>query len=120
MKKQRREDRPSVVASVKIKLVDGGPLMDAAAIDISRGGMGVYIKRPLEEGSKVVATLLFFDGKGYKTTEGMPGTVRWILEFGGQQATGMTRMAGIQFDSLINERQQPVLHACLEYAKRHA
>ena len=114
MGEQRSAKRPYILAKVKIRPVRGGTSMEAVALNLSRKGIGVYIKRPLKQGRKVVVKLIFCDENGLKTTEDTPGTVRWVLKFGGQYA------AGIQFDSLIYKKHQPVLYACLEYAKRHA
>lgn len=113
MKQRRKLKRPYILAKVKIKPVKGGPSMEAMAINMSRGGIGVYIKRPLKKEQQVVVKLIFFDGKGFKTTEDTPAKVRWILEFGGQYA------AGIRFDNLVYKKNQPALYSCLEYAKRH-
>ncbi|MFQ5328503.1 MAG: PilZ domain-containing protein [Thermodesulfobacteriota bacterium] len=113
MKKRRKAERPYLLAKVKIKQVDGSPSAEAVAINLSKGGIGVYLKRSIKEGAKVVVKLTFFDGKGFKSTEDTPGTVRWVLEMGGQYA------AGIKFDSLIYKKRQPALYACLEYAKKH-
>ena len=116
MREQRSAKRPYVLAKVKIKLKGGVPSMEAVAINLTRQGIGIYIRqsRALKKGRKVTVKLIFFDGKGFKTTEDMPGTIQWVLELGGQCA------AGIQFDSSIYKKHQPVLYACLEYAQRHA
>jgi hypothetical protein len=114
MKQRRNTKRPYILAKVKIKQVGGVPSMEAVAINLSRKGIGVYTRRPLKQGRKVIIKLTFFDGKGFKTTEDAPGTVKWVLEMSGQYA------AGIQFDTLILKKRQPALYACLEYAKRHA
>ena len=114
MGEQRRAKRPYVLAKVMIKPVKGGASMEAVAINLSRKGIGVYIKRSLKQGRKVLVQLTFFDEKGAKTTEATRGTIRLILELGGQYA------AGIDFDHLIRKKDQPILYSCFEQVKRHA
>ncbi len=114
MREQRSAKRPYVLAKVMIKPVKGGTVEEAVAINLSRKGIGVQIKRSLKKGRKVLVQLTFFDEKGAQTTEGTRGTVRWVLELGGQYA------AGIQFDHLIRKKDQPILYSCFEQAQRHA
>ena len=114
MKQRRKTKRPYILAKVKIKQVGGVPSMEAVAINLSRKGIGVYIKRSLKQGRKVLVQLTFFDEKGVKITEATRGTIRLILELGGQYA------AGIDFDHLIRKTDQPILYSCFEQVKRPA
>ena len=115
MTEKRQNTRPYILAKVKIKPKGGSPSVEAVAINLTRKGIGIYIrhKQLLKEGKKVTLKLTFFDGKGFKTTEDMPGTVRWVLEFGGQCA------AGIQFDGPVYKKDRPALYTCVEYAKKN-
>jgi len=113
VREERGAGRPYVIARVKIKPLGRTPSIDAVAINMSRRGIGVYVTEPIKKGAEVSLNLTFYDGKGFRSTENMRGTVRWVLEFGGQYA------AGIEFVAPVLKQDRPIFYDCLEQAKRN-
>ncbi|MEE8184994.1 MAG: PilZ domain-containing protein [Thermodesulfobacteriota bacterium] len=110
---KRKTKRPYVLATIRIKPIRGGLEIDALTINISKNGVGLYSKKQMKKGRRVVVKVTFFDGKGMKTSEDMKGTVSWSQKLGKQFAVG------IKFDESINRKNYPVLHTCLVYAQKN-
>jgi hypothetical protein len=92
MTERRKYKRPSLIGLVEIRKEMGNPPLEAYAINISYGGLAVYIKNPLT--GKVYVTLYFGDGTGKKLDETIIAKVVW------QEKTGSWYALGLRFEEL--------------------
>jgi hypothetical protein len=111
MKERRRLKRRYLLAEVRVKHLKEAVGISAQALNINRGGIGVYIKRH-NKGTVVTVSITFLDRGMKRTTEEIKGTVRWC------QRIGKNYAAGIRFDEVINKRSFPILTRCLEFSKK--
>ena len=92
MTERRKYKRASLIGLVEIRKEVGDPPLEAYAINISYGGVAIYIKNSLT--GKVYITLYFGDGTGKKLDETVVGKIVW------QEKTGSWYALGLQFEDL--------------------
>jgi hypothetical protein len=110
---ERRKHLRVTIKSVADAAIDGQPEHFESFIGgISRGGLELYAKRPIEKGMRLQLLLDFLDKDGKPQREMVRGQVRWALLFDDN------RLAGIQFDQVITEQNHPLLFAYLQHAER--
>ena len=110
MLNRRKDFRPTMVAQVEVALPAKGEHWEGVAINLSRGGMGLYTEKAPEMNTEVVLTLLFHDESGPRA-ERVAGRVRWIKPIGNLFAIG------VQFASL-SPAEHPLTLAYLDSAVR--
>ncbi|MEE9614495.1 MAG: PilZ domain-containing protein [Thermodesulfobacteriota bacterium] len=111
MSERRRIGRRYLIAEVKVNPLDGREPMGAEAVDINRGGMGVYLLNEVREGEKVLVEVIFATEDDTRVTEEINGIIRWVHPVGGNYA------AGIKFDEAVTKKYYPALSACLGRGK---
>lgn len=95
------------MAAVRVK-PEKGRGINAYAINLSEGGIGVYLHKPLTKGEKFCVSIEYENGRGSITTEPMCGIVSWSCKVGSNYA------AGIEFENEIDDSTYPVLQKCIE------
>jgi hypothetical protein len=112
MKERRRLKRRYLLAEVRVKHLKEAVGISAQALNINRGGIGVYLIKRYNKGAAVTVSITFLDRGMKRTTEEIKSTVRWC------QRIGKNYAAGIRFDEVINKRSFPILTRCLEFSKK--
>lgn len=107
MENRRQSERHYLVAAVRIK-PDKGRGINASAINLSSGGIGVYLHKPLKKGEKFCVTIDYNNKDEKFTTEPMCGFVTWSCKVGTNFA------AGIEFNNPVKDSDLPLLQKCLE------
>jgi Tfp pilus assembly protein PilZ len=108
MENRRKHSRPTLLGKVALSLPQEEGTMDGYTINISRGGIGIYLSRPLEMNTEA-DLILHFQLEDQEKAEQIGGTVRWIKPIGDLFATGF------QFRDLRQEKH-PLIFAYLEVA----
>ncbi|HAG49741.1 MAG TPA: hypothetical protein DHU69_08380 [Deltaproteobacteria bacterium] len=112
MANHRRFKRQYIIAEAKIRTLKKDNLwINAMLINISKGGIGLYLKKSLKTGEKVAVKIAFLRNDKIRIVEEMPGIIKWARQIGNNYA------AGIMFDEAINKKTTPRLWNCLEYAR---
>jgi len=101
MIERRKYKRASMIGLVEVRKDPNDPPQEAYAINISYGGLALYIKQPLM--GKVTAKLYFGDGTGKKIGETVVGQVVW------QEKTGSWYAIGLQFEDLNPQDHSMIL-----------
>ena len=57
--------------------------------NISKGGTGIYIHKPIKVGTGVTITFTQHDLSGERVIENQPGTVAWCSRYGSVYAAGI-------------------------------
>jgi len=108
---ERRHSRKYLIAEVKLRTLDNGKLMDAMAINISAGGIGIYTLEALKPRQKVAVKMTVLVKQTVIVSEEIPGTIRWVRSFEKNHA------AGIEFSRKIDKKNYPILSKCLEQSR---
>jgi hypothetical protein len=112
MEERRKYPRiPTMYDVVELYFPELSVRIDANAIDLSYGGLGLYALERLPVGRPVTVRLSFWDVRGILHTETVDSVVRWCRPKGHGYA------AGIRFDSLLPEKH-PRIIALLEQTDR--
>lgn len=111
MEEKRRLRRRYLLARVNVRAQTGSDWTEAVLMNINRGGIGLYAVAPVRKKSKVVVRITYLDNGKEKTSEEIPGVVRWSQKIGNHYS------AGIMFEAKINKKNYPILSKCLEYAR---
>jgi hypothetical protein len=98
---QRKKRRISMVATAVVRQNPSGPPMEAYIINISYGGLGLYVKDPLE--GRVQTTINLRVGTDKRVTETVWGHVTW------KKPVGMSYAVGISFEGLNPEDHRALL-----------
>ena len=109
MGNRRRHRRVTFLKEMEISCHDK-KTVKALAVNISRSGLVVYCKQPLEPGKEISLNLPFVDEYNVDRTEAIIGDICWIKPLEDFYATG------IQF-RLLNEHDHFMLLAYLNYAE---
>lgn len=107
MENRRETGRHYLVAGVRLKPTKGRGI-NAYAINLSEGGIGVYLHKRLSKGEKYCVSIDYEKGSDNITTEPMCGVVSWSCKVGSSFA------AGIEFENHIDKIIYPELQKCLE------
>lgn len=89
---RRKYKRASLIGLVEVRRNPTDPPVEAHAINISYGGLAIYIEKSLT--GRVEMRLFYGDGTGKWIDETVSGQVMW------QQKVGTWYATGIQFDEL--------------------
>jgi len=94
MENRREHKRFQILAEVLIRPLRGKAWTSAVLYNISDGGMGIYIHRPIRKNQRLLVKIIYF--KDNRTApygvENITGTVRWTHKI------GRYRAAGVMFD----------------------
>ena len=77
MSEKRKNKRIAVKGLAQINLPDGRSYATYVA-NLSRGGMGIFSKEPLEEGAQLMIKLFYEDRAGKMKTQEVEGQVKWM------------------------------------------
>ena len=109
MANKRKSARVAITALAEATLPDGRNLSTYVA-NISRDGMGIYFKGPLDSGTEISITLTYHDETGRKKTQRVDGQVKWA--YNGFHAVG------VAFKGL-NEKEHGDLLNYIEMVERY-
>ena len=107
---QRKKKRVSMIAAAVIRPSPSGPPIEAYIINISYGGLGLYVKEPLE--GRVQTAISLRVGTGKRVTETVWGHVTW------KKPVGSSYAVGISFEGL-NPQDHKTLLSYLESWQAH-
>jgi c-di-GMP-binding flagellar brake protein YcgR len=107
---QRKKKRISMIAAAAVRPSPSGPPIEAYIINISYGGLGLYVKEPLE--GRVQTAISLRVGTGKRVTETVWGNVTW------KNPVGSSYAVGISFEGL-NPKDHRVLLSYLESWQVH-
>ncbi len=113
MKERRRHKRGYFIAEVRVRSREGGTWISGATVNISEGGIGMYLKRGVEKGKEVIVKMTVLVGNKLMVTEEIPAKVRWV------QPVGRHYAVGIRFTRKISKKEFPVTYRCIEIVKGH-
>lgn len=99
--------QPLIHHQVELQSSEDPIRMEATAIDISEGGLGLHVLKRLSVGQEVVVRIGLIDSELVIHYESVAGNVRWC------RARGFGFAAGIEFEGLDPD-QHPRLIAFLE------
>lgn len=102
---QRQKDRISMFAAAVVRNSPSSPPVEAYIVNISYGGLGMYVKKPLQ--GRVQTALNLSIGKSKRVTETIWGQVTWV------KPVGTSYAVGISFEGL-NPKDHGVLLSFLE------
>jgi PilZ domain len=102
---QRKKRRISVVATAVVRQGPSGPPVEAYLVNISYGGVGLYVKDPLQ--GRVHATINLRVGAKKRIPVTVSGRVTWT------KSVGMMYAVGISFEGL-NPKDHGALLSFLE------
>lgn len=91
---RRHQERLYMRGLVELELAGEAGTLQAHAQNISYGGIGLYLRKPLEVGRKVWVRIRYLKARGQEDDEGIRGQVRWCRPQGNWFA------AGIAFDRM--------------------
>lgn len=87
MADKRESTRVAITALAEVNLPDGSSLTTYVA-NMSRQGIGLYLQKPLEEGTAISIKLNYRDTTGKIRTKQVRGRVKWA--YNGFFATGIS------------------------------
>jgi len=102
---QRKKKRVNMIAAAVVRPSPSGPPIEAYIINISHGGLGMYVKEPLD--GRVQTTINLRVGTNKRVTETVWGHVTW------KKPVGLSYAIGISFEGL-NPKDHGVLLSFLE------
>lgn len=111
MTEKRGFKRRYIIAEAKIKSLKSSSWINTMLINISRGGMAVYLRKPLKAGEKVTVKIAFIKDNELWISREINGTIRWAQQIRNNYA------AGVMFDEIVNKKNFPDIWNCLEYAR---
>ena len=93
MKSRRKVRRLTIVGIGFIKLNNEKKSQEVYLANLSKGGVGIYIHKPIKVGTVLSMTFTYRDIEGERRFEDQPGTIAWCSRCGSVYA------AGIKFES---------------------
>lgn len=93
---QRKTPRYSVEVAAEVE-VDGEVLV-ASTLNLSRGGVGLVLDRPIDEGTRV-GVMLFLTQDGIEDPDEEPFEAPGLVAWGAEQEPGRF-VAGVRFESV--------------------
>lgn len=93
MKSKRKIRRLTIVGIGSLRLKGEKKNQEVYLVNISKGGMGIYLHKPLKVGTEVSITFTHRDIEGERRFEDQPATIVWCSRFSSVYA------AGIKFSS---------------------
>jgi c-di-GMP-binding flagellar brake protein YcgR len=106
----RKYARVSMIASAEVKREGDDSLLYGLTVNISMGGVGIYVKEPLS--GRIQAKIYFSYSTGEDVGITVDGTVAWQKRVEGWYSVG------IQFDGL-NPHDHAVIYKFLEQKEMH-
>lgn len=103
MTENRRYERVPYFGRVDLTPAAGGPTIEAAAVDISLGGVGLISPRLLRKGDMVRASFPLLDAKGQRVVEVVAARVAFV------QADFEGNRLGLEFLEPIGRASCPAL-----------
>ena len=100
----RKYKRHPFLATVKLINLETKEATEAYTINISYGGLAVYVQKPIPEKGRVQVWIPFTDSTGKPLEEAVEGTVRWIRQY--KDFYGI----GIEFVEVNRKNHQIVLN----------
>jgi Tfp pilus assembly protein PilZ len=94
MEDRRQYRQPLIHHQVQLQFPETAIRMEATAIDISYGGIGLHATKRLPVGQEVVVRIGLIDSEKVIHYESVAGNVRWC------RARGFGYAAGIEFEGL--------------------
>ena len=95
MRSRRRWRRLSIMALGQIQVKGERKTQEAYVANLSRGGAGIYLHRPIRVGTPLLLSYTFTDRSGQVQQHTRHGKVVWCRRFGAVYAMG------IQFDTPV-------------------
>ena len=105
----RKYKRASMMNSAELMLPGDQRFIEVFVVNVSYGGVGMYIPRKVKEGTAVTLKILFSEGRSERVSEAVAGTVRWCSPMGSWFGLG------IEF-KYLNPREHSMLLKFLEQA----
>ena len=99
----RRYERVSFSVELTVFDLTGGPPCKGRSINLSRGGMGLFVERFFPVGRQVSIHVFLNDARGKRVTVPLPATVRWA------QAETAGAILGTEFDAPLTPGVEPLL-----------
>jgi hypothetical protein len=78
----RKYKRASMMNSAELMLPGDQSATEVLVVNVSHGGLGMYIPKPLAEGTETILRILYSEGKSERVAESVSGTVRWCRPMG--------------------------------------
>src|SRR3990170_3059657 len=111
MEERRKLTRRHILGGVRIRPGTTGRWTEAVLTNISRGGVGLFVKGPINKDDTVTVKITYLKGGEITEVEEVRATVRWVQGIGGYNA------AGVMFAEEIGRENFPNLSACLDYVE---
>lgn len=89
MKSKRKIRRLTIVGIGSLKVTGEKKNQEVYLVNISTGGMGIYLHKPLKVGTDVFITFTHRDIEGERRFEDQPATVVWCSRCGSVYAAGI-------------------------------
>lgn len=105
---KRRFERVAIRSLSRVFPEGSGDGLEAFVEDIGRGGLGLYVMRPLAVDRSVTVKLEFTDPRGLNRVESISGRVVWANPSENQYRVG------IQFSEAVSPMRNAGLFAYLE------
>src|SRR5678815_5007171 len=110
----RREMRQPITLKIKFKSSSLDQFIERYSVDVSRGGIFIRTKEPLQVGTTLKFEFQLQDSQALISGE---GTVVWIREHDPNR-TGVAPGMGVKFDKLQPQSQQVLERILTEKSKR--
>ncbi len=107
----RKHQRYPFLTTVKLIHQESKHSTVGYTINISYGGMAMYVQKPVAEESQVEVWVPFIDSTGKPHGESVKGTVRWVRQFNDHYGVGL------EFEEL-NRRDHPIILNFIQEAER--
>lgn len=95
VKSKRRFRRLSIMGIGFLKVAGERKSQEVYIANISKGGTGIYIHKPLKVGIEVSITFTHRDIEGERRYEDQPGTIAWCSRCGSVYAAGIKFISSI-------------------------
>jgi len=95
MKSRRKNRRLTIMGIGSLKVEGDRKTQEVYIANISKGGVGIYLHKPLKVGKDVHITFTQRDIEGENSFEEQPATIAWCSRCGSVYAAGL-RFAGIR------------------------
>ena len=95
MKSRRKNRRLTIMGMGSLKVEGDRKAQEVYIANISKGGVGIYIHKPLKVGKDVHISFTQRDIEGESSVEEQPATIAWCSRCGSVYAAGL-RFAGIR------------------------
>lgn len=89
MKSRRKFRRLTIVGMGSLKIEGEKKNLEVYITNISKGGTGIYLHRPLKVGTEILITFTHRDIEGERRFEDQPGTIAWCSRCGTVYAAGI-------------------------------